>query len=170
MVALAAAVALAFPSGFVSRPALSQRVQALVHRPATVLCARTGAAWRAERQAGAHGPEALARADVPRSLVLISPATCGQLLTLLRRGPARLSRATLARSAGALEVLAHQAEHLAGFTDEGVAECAAVEVLLPLAQSFRVRAEADLQFVRDAAWRLHAAWEAAWRAYRGPCR
>jgi len=100
---------------------LAGAASVLAGRPVTVRCQGFGAAFvdsGLELGYVRYGVD-----GVPERSALIKRDQCRDLAAYLRAGKDRPSRAQVI----AVHVLTHEAMHMAGITDEGLAECAAVQ-------------------------------------------
>lgn len=165
--ALAAALIVGSPPGFVARPALGARVASVAKKPVDVYCANDEQAWIAASGSNAQaGRDALGYVDhVSGSQIFLSPDVCRPLLAKING-----RHLYLLDFGAALEVLAHEASHISGIADEGETECAALAVVPPLARSqFGIKKTSTMKVVVAGAVRRHRRAVEDSLAYAGPC-
>lgn len=162
-----AALAVDVPPGFVPQPLLASRVLPITGKPVTVLCADNTTDWNAEEATRSNGgSEILGHTDsVGGMTIYLSPIVCAPLLWKTQKHADYLLR-TLGAT---LEVLAHESEHIAGHTNEGETECAALTVVRSLAQRFGYRDATRLRYIMQGANGRHKAAEQFSPIYIGPC-
>lgn len=160
---LAAPATAAVPEGFRESARLSPIISRVAGVQATVYCASSPATWR-DHIAEVY-PAALPRWSSIVALTVrgedftrFATWECQALEGWLRGKP--VTAAVLGR---AILTLTHEAQHLAGITDEGAAECAGLRLVRSTAlRSFRVKKQ--LAAVVAAARREHALKPASYRS------
>jgi hypothetical protein len=155
------------PAGFVAQPVLAQRAAFVAGKPVAVLCAADDASWSAEEAThGQVGTDHLGHVDaVSGSTIYLSPTVCSYLL--MRVAGRAIDLVVLG---AALEVYTHEAEHLAGSTDEGATECAALAVLPSfLRAQWGFKNALKIGKVMRGAYSRHRAAEQYSPAYVGAC-
>jgi hypothetical protein len=115
----------------------SEEASAVAEKPVTIRCdeerAHTGVVQGAEGVAWVGG-----------TLAYLSPERCYDLYRLAFRGDIRSSRTALS-----IAVLAHEAWHLRGVRDEGVAECYALQSGVELGKRLGLSEETARQMMRQ---------------------
>jgi hypothetical protein len=134
LAALATAVALGPPAGFVARTDLAKRMAPLVGKPVAVECGTDQHSWNVLHE-GVDRPDGLGSVDrLGGDTAYLHAEVCAAPTAQLRGKP--VSTAALA---GALLTFAHQAQHLHETLDEHAAECAALAAVPALARAFGVK-------------------------------
>ena len=154
------------PAEFVSRPALAARAVFVTAKPVTVLCATNAAVWQTALAQTHEVADVLAFSDaIGGSTISLAPQVCAPLLAKVNGHAVNLHT-----FGAAVEVLAHESEHIAGSVDEGATECAALAILPRfLRADFGIKNAHTLSLVMVGAWDEHRGAEAFSAAYRGLC-
>lgn len=125
------ASATAAPSGFKEAPKLEPAAKFVAGKPVKVWCATTQAVWRAAVGTATGEVDAAGYAHVATGEMYLPPIGCASLHAWLNRR--RVEDYTFAV---ALLVIAHEATHLRGATDEGATDCAALSKLPTVIRKF----------------------------------
>lgn len=152
MAALLAASAVAAPAGFVRAPKLEPAASSVAGKPVRVWCATSTGRWQdASRAHGGLSDAAGYVESIGARDAYLSPQTCGLLHAYLNK-----RNVDEYDYAYRLLVLAHEAEHLRGISDESEADCSALRAMPTMIRRFfKPRVGFMVHDLMAYAWDLH---------------